>query len=191
MRGLVPNVKTFSFLTASNPLGVEADAKTNNAANKKLEEKLRSMNLGFTKVQGKYGVEEESFFIPNITKSEALNLGKLFSQESIIFGEKNDKDNYDGVVFKMIFTDDRFGEIVGERNVYINKNDDDDYYTSVKGRKFQIPFSSARPTSLPPSTPHRPERLWALTWRAGSASSLCMTLSWRNNPSCWTESKTQ
>lgn len=140
MRGLVPSVKTFAFLTAENPFGKQADNIANKEANKKLEEKLRSMNLGFTKVKGQYGVKENSFFVPNITKEETLMLGKLFSQESVIYGEKNEKENYDGINFQMIYTDDRFGEVVGERDIFINMKDSEDYYTSVKGRKFQIPF---------------------------------------------------
>lgn len=140
MRGLVPNVKTFAFLTAENPFGKQADSETNKKANADLEKKLRSMNLGFTKVKGQYGVKENSFFVPNITKEEALMLGKSFSQESIIYGEEKDKENYDGMNFKMIYTDDRFGEVVGERDIFINMNNSEDYYTAVKGRKFQIPF---------------------------------------------------
>jgi hypothetical protein len=140
MRGLVPNVKTFAFLTAENPFGEQADSETNKKANADLEKKLRSMNLGFTKVKGQYGVKENSFFVPNITKEEALMLGKSFSQESIIYGEEKDKENYDGMNFKMIYTDDRFGEVVGERDIFINMDNSEDYYTAVKGRKFQIPF---------------------------------------------------
>lgn len=75
MRGLVPSVKTFSILTAENPNGIEQDKDTNRIKNQELEKRLRSMNLGFIKVKGQYGSEENSFFIPNITKDEALSLG--------------------------------------------------------------------------------------------------------------------
>ena len=98
------------------------------------------MNLGFIKVKGQYGSEENSFFIPNITKDEALSLGKMFSQESIIYGEKTTEGEYDTMTIQMIYTDERFGDISGERKVFINMNNADDYYSKVKGRKFQIPF---------------------------------------------------
>lgn len=140
MRGLIPNVNTLAFISAENPFGKQTDSSFNKDANVKLEEKLRSMNLGFSKVKGKYGNKENTYFIPNITKDETLNIGKLFRQESIIFGEKNLKDNYDGFTFQMIYTDHRFGEIIGEIDVFVNKQNADDYYSSVKGRKFQIPF---------------------------------------------------
>ena len=140
MRGLVPSVKTFSILTAENPNGIEQDKDTNRIKNQELEKRLRSMNLGFIKVKGQYGSEENSFFIPNITKDEALNLGKMFSQESIIYGEKTTEGEYDTMTIQMIYTDERFGDISGERKVFINMNNADDYYSKVKGRKFQIPF---------------------------------------------------
>ena len=140
MRGLVPSVKTFSILTAENPNGIEQDKDINKVKNKELEQRLRSMNLGFIKVKGQYGSEENSFFIPNITKDEALSLGKMFSQESIIYGEKTTEGEYDTMTIQMIYTDERFGDISGERKVFINMNNADDYYSKVKGRKFQIPF---------------------------------------------------
>lgn len=144
MRGLVPTVNTLAFITAENPNGKQADSATNKAANKELETKLRSMNLGFTKIKGHYGGPENSLFIPNISKEEALQLGKQFNQESIIFGEKSkDSKNgksYDGMTFSLIYTDNRFGQTLAQRDVFINMDNADDYYTKVKGRKFQIPF---------------------------------------------------
>jgi len=144
MRGLVPTVNTLAFLTAENPNGIKADAATNKLANQKLEKKLRSMNLGFKKISGHYGGPEKSFFIPNITKEEALDLGKEFNQESIIFGEKSkatkNNKSYDGMTFSLIYTDNRYGQVISKRDVFINMNDAEDYYTEVKGRKFQIPF---------------------------------------------------
>ena len=44
------------------------------------------------------------------------------------------------MTIQMIYTDERFGDISGERKVFINMNNADDYYSKVKGRKFQIPF---------------------------------------------------
>ncbi len=151
MRGLVPTVKTLAFLTAENPNGQAADTATNKQANDELEKRLRAMNLGFKKIKGHYGGPENSFFIPNINKKEALELGKQYNQESIIFGEKlkdaKDGKTYDGMTFSLIYTDDRYGQVLAQRDVFINMNNADDYYTKVKGRKFQIPFFDDEHTS--------------------------------------------
>ena len=144
MRGLVPTINTLAFLTAENPNGKQADPATNKAANQELEKKLRAMNVGFKKIKGHYGGPENSFFTPNIDKEEALQLGKDFNQESIIFGEKStdtkDGKNYDGMTFSLIYTDHRYGQTYAQKDVFVNMDSADDYYTKVKGRKFQIPF---------------------------------------------------
>ena len=144
MRGLVPTINTLAFLTAGNPNGKSADAAKNVQANEELEKRLRSMNLGFKKIKGHYGEPENSFFIPNINKDEALDLGKQYNQESIIFGEKStdskDGKSCDGMTFSLIYTDYRFGQALAQRDVFVNMDSADDYYTKVKGRKFQIPF---------------------------------------------------
>lgn len=141
MRGLVPNVDTFAILSAENPFGKQASSSYNSESRKRLEKRLRGMNFGFQKLKGKYGQLENSLFIPNIMKSEAMELGKEFDQESIIFGEKaGKKGDYEGMKIEMVYTDDRFGEVEGTRYVWVNMSDADDLYSVVKGRKFQIPF---------------------------------------------------
>jgi hypothetical protein len=40
----------------------------------------------------------------------------------------------------MINTDDKYGAIMGEQKVFVKKDDAENYYSEVKGRKFQIPF---------------------------------------------------
>ena len=72
MRGLVPSVKTFSILTAENPNGIKQDKDINRIKNNELEKRLRSMNLGFIKVKGQYGSEENSFFIPKYNNKNAM-----------------------------------------------------------------------------------------------------------------------
>jgi hypothetical protein len=75
MRGVFPKVRTFAMLTGENPKGQPASPEYNKQINLKLEKELRSMNLGFKKIIGQYGQSENSFFVPNITKEEALRIG--------------------------------------------------------------------------------------------------------------------
>lgn len=144
MRGFVPNVRTVGIITAENPNSVQADPQFNAEANAKLEKQLRTMNLGFQKIRGKYGNTENPFFVPNITKDELLQLGRECQQTSVIYGEKTgntrDGKTYDGMVFQMIFTDHRFGQVDSERKIFVNVQDRQDYYSEIKGRKFVIPF---------------------------------------------------
>jgi hypothetical protein len=141
MRGFVPKIQSIGFITAENPNGKQATPEFNKSANEKLEKKLRLMNLGFNKIKGQYGNKENSFFVPNITKNEILDLGKEFDQETIIYGERisEEKDGkvYDGMNFQMIYSS---GSVIAERKVFINDQDRPDLYSVVKGRKFFIPF---------------------------------------------------
>jgi hypothetical protein len=40
----------------------------------------------------------------------------------------------------MIWTDDRLGQVAGERYVFINVENAKDYYSEYKGKKFKIPY---------------------------------------------------
>jgi hypothetical protein len=140
MRGLVPKIKTFGIITAENPHGKYIDKSENKERNRELVKDLKNMNLGFHKVAGKYGTKENSFMVINIKKKELMELGKKYQQESVIYGEKMRDDQYDGMNFQMINTDDKYGAIMGEQKVFVKKDDAENYYSEVKGRKFQIPF---------------------------------------------------
>jgi hypothetical protein len=71
-----------------------------------------------------------------------MDIGSKYTQDSIIFGEKIDeKGEYDGMKISMIYTNkNQYGEIAGERYVFINVENADDYYSEYKGKKFKIPF---------------------------------------------------
>lgn len=74
-------------------------AAFNNRRTRKLYELLNKMGLtGYIRTKGGYreltmtdnDVEEEnSVFIPNITLEQAISLGKVFNQDSVMFKEKN------------------------------------------------------------------------------------------------------
>jgi hypothetical protein len=145
MRGIVPSINTFAILTAENQHGVSHDKNYNIDANKKLQQDLLNAHYGLQKVKGSYGNLENSFFIPNITKEDAMSFASKYEQESIIFGEKVEENkngqHYIGMAIKMIGTDKtNFGDVLGEKLVFINDNNRNDYYSVVKGRKFYIPF---------------------------------------------------
>lgn len=144
MRGLAPTVKTLAFIKTENPNGQPLDTMTNKSANQELVKKLRAMNLGFKEIKEHEEDLENVFFIPNITREEALQLGKEISQESIVFGEKlketKDGKSYDGMAFSLLYTDDKLGQVEAQRGVFINNDNAEDYYTKLKGPKFQIPF---------------------------------------------------
>lgn len=145
MRGLNPKIKTIVILTAENPCGSSYAPDINKDRNSKLEKFLASSLYGYRKVKGQYGSLENSFMVNNMTKGMALKLGNQFEQDTIIYAERFEEDGKYGMVFQMIksFNCDgstKIGDVVGERKVFINRENADDFYSELKGRRFQIPF---------------------------------------------------
>lgn len=131
LRGIVPSIKTLAFITAHNPRNQPSSPAQNNRKNEALKRDLKQMNLGYKDGKGKYGgPEEDTLFIPNIRKDEAIKLGNKYNQESVIWGEKVDLEDHDGFRFYMIYTIDSdafsIGDIAGVRDIFLFLSNDED-----------------------------------------------------------------
>jgi len=131
MHGDVPSVSSIGIFTAENPMGKKLDKEENKLRNQQLEKDLVAANYGFKKIGGKYGNEENPFFVMNMDRDDIIRLGKKYNQESVIYGYKIDN----GYEFQYIMDSD-----VVSRKVFLNLNNPEDFYSEFKGRKFQIPF---------------------------------------------------
>lgn len=140
--GLIPSIRTFAVITWENPLSKKVSDEQNKGANKKLKDLLKSGNYSFRHIKGRYKDFENPFFINNISLDYAKRIGfeygGKYKQDSILFGEKYEKDNKVGMNIKMIYFDSRKPL---ERNIweYLDR-ETDAFYSEYKGRKFQIPF---------------------------------------------------
>jgi hypothetical protein len=147
--GDVPRINSVGFVTAQNPGGAAPapgnsieSGRENKERNQNLEGYLRSQNYGPIKVKGKFGNEEDSFLVPNISRQEMVNLGRWFDQESVIWGEKK-ADPKGQPYFSFEYIPSESGVAASVRTVHIANQDvqgRDDYYTMVNGKKFIIPF---------------------------------------------------
>lgn len=143
LAGQRENIHTIGMMTAENPLGKKASPEENVAFNNELIKDLKEMNLGYRKIRGSFGSQENSFMIPNISKEEIINLGKKFNQESVIWGERQE----DKFVFEYI--ECATGQTTNVRDVVLFDQDiqsrEDFYSQSKKGpEKFVIPFFDDR-----------------------------------------------
>jgi hypothetical protein len=140
MMGVIPSIDTVGILTAENPAGKAAATAANRGSMKALERDLRGMNYGFHKIQGKFGSDEDSMLVPNMTREDVAALGIKYGQEAVIWGEKLMDDNQDPFFrFSYIEGDDT----VQNRDVSLSGAEvqsRDDYFSQAKGRKFFIPF---------------------------------------------------
>ena len=82
----------FGMLTGENPLGKPLTEEENQQLNKKAEEWLKSKGYKPRRITGKYGQAENSFFVPGLTKKDAIAFAKEFNQESVAHS--------DGMIFQ-------------------------------------------------------------------------------------------
>ena len=87
------NVKFAAFITSFNPYSQELPLKENRLRNKKLEGKIKSLDLYYIKGDGRCGdsgeVGEESFLVFGLSKKQAINLGMESQQNAIVVCGKN------------------------------------------------------------------------------------------------------
>jgi hypothetical protein len=157
MIGLRPFIKTIAILTAENPQAIPMSKEFNSEANAKLVDDLRALKLGFKKIKGSYSereeddkspiVEENSFIVNNISMESAIKLGTKYKQESIIYAETGNvaKDGSIAMTFRLIGTDkdkpeDYRKNIATPQNVFINRDNEEEFYSRIGNRKFMIPF---------------------------------------------------
>jgi hypothetical protein len=77
----------FGLLTAENPMAQPLTEEENKQLNQKAEEWLTSKGYNPRRITGKYNQAENSFFVPNLTKQDAIEFAKQFNQESVAHSE--------------------------------------------------------------------------------------------------------
>ena len=120
----------WGMLTAENPeakkLSDEENAVRNLEAKKWLEEKGYKPK----EIKGKYGNEENSFFVPNLSKQDAIEFARTFNQESVATNEG------------LVYQDGSFNPRV--EGVEVGGNYEDFYSTMKIGDKdvsFQVNYN--------------------------------------------------
>ena len=140
MMGLVPSVETLGVMTAENPNAEQMPSKQNKQLNQALVQKLREMNYGPIPIGGSFGNKENSYMIPNITRSDLAALGQEFAQEAVIWASKQQgRDGNDLMRWEYM----EGNQTVQTRDVSMGGSGvqgKEDYYSEKGGRKFVIPF---------------------------------------------------
>lgn len=141
LTGMVPSVKTFAIITWENPMGHTRDINFNKQANEALKQYLKDSYYSYRHIKGVYESIENPYLIMNIKLSQAKRIGfgyEEYKQESIIFGKRFVEGDKSGVIFKMIYHDNKKPDI---RRVWsVPSKDAKAMYSEYKGRKFKIPF---------------------------------------------------
>ncbi len=147
-----PNVRSWGMMSGFRAANTK---QQNRKANKELERDLRSMNLGFFKVEGHWkecqdsevswqecppdkliDSVEESYFIPNIDEKSLLHLTQKYNQDAAVYGDK-EKPGKAQLLFKNGKKEDigefhankvsnAYSKMKGDRSFLFQKSDDDD-----------------------------------------------------------------
>jgi hypothetical protein len=85
--------KRAAFITAYNPASVELSNEENKERNRELEEKIQALHLDYIHGEGKCDESkwsgEESFLVLGINQEDAIQLGKEFGQNAIVWIPEN------------------------------------------------------------------------------------------------------
>lgn len=133
----------FAILSADRS---ERTPEENKAKTEELKKDIKSMGYWYTELKGGY-VEigengkrvpvdgEDSFIVPNMTKEEAMELGKKYDQDTVMF--KDAKAH----TLQYIITNERAGNVgdadssfetqAGKDNFSVSSGDDLDYYSRL------------------------------------------------------------
>lgn len=116
----------FGILTSENPMTQPLTEVENRKLNAKGREWLKSKGYSPRNVTGKYEQAENSFFVPNLTREDAIEFAKEFNQESVAHSEG--LVYQDGAMRQRVKSDDDFSfskYTPSSNNVSVIKTDDD------------------------------------------------------------------
>ncbi|CAN1524261.1 hypothetical protein MCERE19_01172 [Spirosomataceae bacterium] len=140
-----PNIKTIAILETANLHDEQAYKEYNSEPGYSLSSNFhfyKRIHAGSNASEGK----ENSFIIFNISLDDAINKGVCSKRDSIIYGETgNVAENGEiAMTFKMIGLDktkpDEYEKEIGKINVFINRDNAENFCGRIGNRKFVIPF---------------------------------------------------
>ena len=129
----------------NKPYGLKKRNMENDSRRKVFEAKLKEDGFQAYKIAGKYNVPENSYIIPGMSKAEAVELGKEYGQDSVIYADKQSHSQGNYMQYQMIYTSrgEDYDSEAGLRYVTVAGPEADvrkDLYSSYNGVKFFIPF---------------------------------------------------
>lgn len=135
-------IKSFGIITPENSMGNAMTRDENKARVKSFIKELKTSKYQYRKVQGMYGVKENSFFIYNVNLGFLKRVASLsqYNQESFIYAE----NNADGIVLQYWSKKNERAphNKTDESKKINNESDAKDFFTRHKSFKFNIPFKT-------------------------------------------------
>ena len=127
--GADKTIANIGIISPENPMGVSTTEKENKERIKRFEKLLKNVHGRYQRVKGMYNQLEHSYIIFNTTVDDMKWYGKLFQQQSFIFGiftEENGKPIIDFSYYGRISPDEEYekeDEVKGFVKIVTNFNE--------------------------------------------------------------------
>ena len=121
---------SFAHMTAENPANKTMSAKENAIRNKELKAQLDEMGYDAVAIDGRYDRDEKSFFVPDISEADAIEIGKKYGQESVAHSK--------GMLYTTGKDKGKRNPITGEVEV---NNKLEDYYSEIQTKGGKVKYS--------------------------------------------------
>jgi hypothetical protein len=122
----LPEASDWAILSPENPGAQKLDDGGNKKLRNQFEAALKAAKIEFTRLRGKYGNPENSYFLKGVTEQQALALGQQFGQESVI------------VPKGLVYQDGSYHKLLP--GVTIHNEEPDDFYSVAPGGIFTLDF---------------------------------------------------
>ncbi len=137
--GLAHDVNTIGIMTPTNPQAKNFPQNMNRLFISQFLDNLRSRGYDPIEIGGKFsGNQERSFLVKNISRKGIVDLGRMYDQESVIWGRKFDDGGTPHFRYEYI-ENGQTKETTDRLNLNVQNRQDN--YSTIKGKKFVIPFS--------------------------------------------------
>lgn len=148
--GKNPYVESVVLISAENPMAIKQNRQQNKDSSNRMKEYLKHAHFHFHTLNGKYGNDEHSFVIYNISRIGAESLAKAFNQESFIFGKKSIYNDEYGMLYEFWQTNDgKQYTCISKSNIITNESKAENYFTRLNDYKFSIGFDFTESLIIP------------------------------------------
>lgn len=138
-------VGTFVIMSPENPLGNPLSEKENQQRCDIFTKELREGHFPYTQIKGKYGEDETSFIIFNMSCENAIIFSRRYKQESFIFAKVNSDNTVKFDYYQIQNKNDDYlkYDIFDTSIGFLKMDEATDYYSIIGDNfKFRVPFKN-------------------------------------------------
>ena len=131
-------IKTFAIISPCNPNAEQLSAEENNKRVDSFKKTLNDGHFPYTQFKGKYGNDEKSFLIVDISQEQARHFAELYGQESFFWGTNNKDKNSTISYYERKSPNSPKYDLIETSDTIEDASDAEDFFSKYGDIKFQI-----------------------------------------------------